>query len=199
MASIAKRYGYFWRTLWDGADNAKLKAKRKNPNLLMTGDVVHLPERTTRVAALDTNRVHRFRRKGIPSKICLRLMEYGRPRKHLAYKLTTSDGVVREGKTDGEGYIRLDLQPDVPRGILELTGDWGRERYAVNLGHLDPVDEVTGVQQRLCNLGLKCHITGHVDALTSAVLTEFQTANGLAATGEIDDATKGKLVELHGS
>ncbi|MGO4782046.1 hypothetical protein AB4084_41815, partial [Lysobacter sp. 2RAB21] len=45
LASIAKERGFLWRTLWEHGNNAKLKAKRKNPNQLVEGDALFLPEK----------------------------------------------------------------------------------------------------------------------------------------------------------
>ena len=46
FASIAKANGFFnYRTLYDHADNAALKAKRINPNQLVEDDVVRVPDK----------------------------------------------------------------------------------------------------------------------------------------------------------
>ncbi len=34
-ASIAKANGFFWKTVWEHGENAALKEKRKDPNVLL--------------------------------------------------------------------------------------------------------------------------------------------------------------------
>ena len=53
MSSIAYENGFFWKTLWNLPDNTALKAQRKNPNVLMTGDIVHIPPKTAHQLVLE--------------------------------------------------------------------------------------------------------------------------------------------------
>ncbi len=81
-----------------------------------------------------------------------------------------------------------------------LDADAARVRHTLTLriGVLDPVESVSGVQQRLRRLGLAC---GHETTLgpgTREVLARFQTLHDLDVTGEPDDVTRRKLVELAG-
>jgi hypothetical protein len=48
-------------TLWTAGDNAELRAKRKNPNILFAGDVVVIPDTTSKQADAAA-RVRRLRR-----------------------------------------------------------------------------------------------------------------------------------------
>lgn len=82
---------------------------------------------------------------------------------------------------------RLILEPGTPNETI----------LPLNLGHLDPVDAVSGVKQRLANLTFEC---GSGDDLTpelAGALRMFQQKNGLEITGEIDQATKDALAKLH--
>jgi hypothetical protein len=45
MASIAAESGFSWEFLWARPQNQQLRALRKNPNVLMEGDEVFIPER----------------------------------------------------------------------------------------------------------------------------------------------------------
>ena len=46
--SISYDRGFFWETLWNHGKNAGLKSKRKDPNILKEGDIVHIPDLTVK-------------------------------------------------------------------------------------------------------------------------------------------------------
>ena len=70
---------------------------------------------------------------------------------------------------------------------------------AIRIGHLDPVEETSGQEARLNNLGYAA--TGGVekdpDALRSAI-EEFQCDHGLTVDGICGAKTQNKLKEVHG-
>lgn len=199
MASIAKQYGFYWEKLWNLPRNEALKAKRKNPNQLLPGDIVFLPAKQRKTISLSTAQSHKLRRRGVPSRFELRLMSHGRSRAELAYRLELDDGTVHQGTTDARGYLSEMVQPDVQQGRLVIEGQGEAETYVIRLGHLDPLDSTSGIQQRLRNLGHRCPITGELDRQTRTAIGEFQARQGLEVTGEADGATLGKLKQAHGS
>ncbi|HBP18834.1 MAG TPA: hypothetical protein DEA08_13750 [Planctomycetes bacterium] len=68
------------------------------------------------------------------------------------------------------------------------------------MGGLAPPEDTSGLQQRLNNLGYHCgEEDGQAGAVTRQRLEAFQRAAGLETSGQLDDATKAKLLELHGS
>nr|WP_255216649.1 peptidoglycan-binding domain-containing protein [Pseudenhygromyxa sp. WMMC2535] len=65
-------------------------------------------------------------------------------------------------------------------------------------GHLDPATELSGVQQRLVNLGYTCHDpAGELGESTQEALRAFQRTHDLEVSGELDDDTRARLIELH--
>jgi len=122
------------------------------------------------------------------------------PRANVAYKLEV-EGQVFTGTTDGDGRLEHDIPPDAARGQLILEPDTPNESiFPLNLGHLDPVSELSGVKQRLANLSYGC---GDCDDEETPQLAEalraFQAKHGLSINGEADDATRNKLKEVHGA
>jgi hypothetical protein len=193
--SLAKKNGFFWRTIWDHPENAQLKAKRKDPNVLFEDDEIFIPERQTKEVSKGTEQEHVFKLKGEPAKLKMRLMALGKPRANVSYILEIDNGEKIEGKTDGDGRIEHFIPNDASRGSLIIEG--GKEIYPLRLGQLDPLDLISGVQQRLKNLGYNCggeH--GELGEKTKDALKKFQAENGLQETGEPDAATKAKLKEL---
>lgn len=195
IAAIAKTNGYLWKTLWEHGRNSALRKRRDNPNQLVEGDEVYLPPKTGKQVDKPADAKHSFKRKGEPTRLKLKLMDLDEPRKNEAYTLTFGDQVVH-GTTDGEGRIDEPIPGEVATATLMLDG--ARETYSIAVGKLDPVGQLTGVQQRLANLGFDCAgEQGELGDATRAALKRFQGANGIEATGEPDDATRARLAALH--
>jgi hypothetical protein len=196
LSSIADRYGFFWETLWNDPANAALRARR-NPNTLLPGDVVHIPEKKVREYARPTGARHTFHVKGVPVKLKMQLLRDDKPRANEPFRLSI-DGAVSLGATDGEGRIAVNIPPGALRGQLRV-GDGDRaETYDLALGHLDPVEDLRGVQARLNNLGFACGSpSGTLDDATRTALGAFQARAGLPPTGEPDDATRDRLRRAH--
>jgi len=197
LSSIGRKYGLFWRTIWEHPNNARLKNQRKDPNVLKPGDVLFVPDRQEKEAAAATESRHRFLVKGTPAEFRLRLLREGEPRAGIAYVLEI-EGQQFLGRTDNDGLIQHFIDPRATEGRLILRD--GQEIYPLQLGHLDPLDNVTGVQQRLINLGFYGGpVDGRMTPDTQAALRAFQQDRGLDASGELDRPTQDALKDYHQS
>jgi N-acetylmuramoyl-L-alanine amidase len=197
ITSIAQEYGFFWETLWNLPDNAELKRQRQDPNVLQPGDVVIIPEKRQKQVSCASEQTHRFQRRGCPAILRLRLLWDDEPRANESYVLEV-DGEYSSGTTDGDGRLEHPIAPNARRGRL-LVGE-SQDEYVLDLGHIDPVDEISGVQSRLNNLGFICGETdGDLGPKTESALRAFQRKQDLPESGEIDDDTKARLVEIYGS
>lgn len=193
-SSLAKKNGFFWRTIWEHPENAELKSKRKDPNVLFAEDEIFIPELELKLVDRPTEQTHKFKRKGEPCKLKVQLMKAGRPRKNEKYSINL-DGKIIEGTTDGEGKFEHFIPGESRAATLMLRN--GQEIIPLRLGDLDPVDKPTGVQQRLNNLGFDCGSEGgEIDEATQEAIKKFQAAHDLKVTGEADEAMKSKLKEL---
>jgi N-acetylmuramoyl-L-alanine amidase len=196
MASIAERHRFLWTTLWEHEENAALRALRKNPNALLPGDAVHIPEKLHRPYAAGTDAVHVFALRRNLVRLCLRLTRSGAPRSHEGY--TLRGGVFEvTGTTASDGAIDVEIPVDL--AAVDLILDASGERYRLDLGHLDPVETVTGAQARLRSLGL---YSGPVDGIagpvTTSAITGFQRSRDLPATGVLDETTSAALASAYG-
>ena len=199
MASIAAAYGFFWQTLWALPDNATLRELRCNPNVLLQGDEVVIPEAQPRFERCATGRKHVFRRKGVPSKLRLRLLDEDEPRRGEPYALEVDGRVISSGAVPDDGLVEAFIPPGARGGSLVVGEGEDAIEYALHLGNLDPVSTVTGVQARLLNLGYPvAAITGTLDDATQAAIAAFQKSHELEVSGTADAATQQKLEQLHG-
>ena len=201
LSSIAEHYGFFWETLWDHSENRELRQQRGSPNVLCPGDVVFVPEKGVREESGETETRHRFRAKGVPAYLNLRLLdEEGNPRSSLVYELTI-DGDGRSGTTDDEGRIQEPIPPRAGKAVLKLTSEGGKtEEYELLLGEVDAITDVTGVQTRLRNMGYDPGtVDGEEGDRTRAAIRAFQRSIGEEETGELTDSQRKALEEAHGS
>jgi hypothetical protein len=196
LSSIAERYGFFWQTLWNHPSNSALRKLRGDPNVLLPGDAVFVPEKRIAEYRRPTGATHRFQRKGVPATLRVQFLSGDAPRANQAF-VAEVDGVEHRGTTDGQGVLQLPIRPDARRATVRFEDD--EEEYDLLLGTVDPVDALTGVKARLANLGyeLPGGVSDLLDEATRDALRAFQARVGLIATGEPDDATRAKLLEIH--
>ena len=85
----------------------------------------------------------------------------------------------------------------VSKGIGKLSVE--NYVFPVQLGHMDPLDELAGIQKRLHNIGYDCGaLDGEMGPKTKAALQLFQFDHDLSKSGIADQPTKDKLKELYG-
>lgn len=198
LTQIALRYGVTdYCVVWDDPQNADLRLRRQNPNVLMPGDVVYIPDRQEKRELLPTGQRHRFRLSASPLKLCIVLKESdGQPLSGLACTLEIDD--ARFALTTGEdGRIEKEIEATAREGRL-CVPDAGIE-FPFHVGHLDPVDATSGIAARLANLG---YYLAPVDPLDEselqAAVEEFQCDYGLTVDGICGPKTQAKLKDVHG-
>lgn len=200
LLNLAHAHGLLWETIWNHPNNSQLKARREDPNILLPGDILFIPERRLKEQQKSTDQTHKFVRLGTPGKVRLRLLDFQRhPRRNVRYSATV-DGNRSEGVSDSDGMIEFVAPPDAREVHLILTENGRQEEHRLQLGHMDPLDTISGVQRRLANLGYHCGgEDGELGDATGAALRAFQRERQLPESGEPDDATRSALRQLHGS
>jgi putative peptidoglycan binding protein/LysM domain-containing protein len=204
LSNIAKEFGFSdYRTIWDHADNAELKSKRKNPNILYPGDKLVIPDRKLREENCAVDRKHTFKVKAPELRLRLVLEDmYERPIAN-ARCLLAIDGDFRTIKTDGQGMIDEPLRPGTTSATLIIQDAEQTHlnfvEIPIKIGHLDPLEELSGQRARLKNLGFFPGISD--DKNDSAFMTaveRFQAEHGLTVDGICGPKTQGKLKDVHG-
>jgi hypothetical protein len=198
LSSIALTRGFDPQTVWEHGDNADLRERRVDPNALLPGDALFVPELEEKQEPVATDTHKTFQLSVGPIRLRVRLTRHGEPRGGEAYVLELDDGVTLDGETDDDGWI--DHPISITARSARLSLGEGEEVHELQIGHLDPHDEPTGVQARLRGLGFYFGaLDGDIGPKTRAALRRFQTAQSLGATGEADDATADALRDAFGS
>jgi len=198
MVKIAAKFGFGdFNTIWNHPNNADLKKKRENPNVLFPGDSLHVPDKKQKKESKPTDASHKF--KAQRPKLLLKLVLKGIDRKPLANtKITLKvEGDSFDLTTDGNGALQQKVRPTAENGKVFIK-DLAVEA-TLKIGHLDPVDEVSGWRARLNNLGYNAGGKDDpADPKVKSAVEEFQCDQKLDVTGEMNKATQDKLKEQHG-
>ena len=186
ILSLAAHYGFLWKTVWNA--NPDLQKLRNNPNVLMPGDIVIIPDRAIKEVPCATEQRHRFLKKGTRARFRLIVEDFDAPLANRRYVLSVGSDIF-QGTTDDDGLLQASIDPTITTGHLSMPDD-GLE-FSLHLGYLDPLEEITGVQHRLQNLGFyDGKLDGVVNDELHDAIADFQASVGLGATGELDDNTR---------
>jgi hypothetical protein len=198
LSRIAAEAGFAdFHTVWDHPENQALKDKRKNPQILLPGDTVFLPEPGQREESCATEQRHVFRVKAKPLKLRLTVKDFDdHPVANQKCELEV-DGQIQELETNGSGLVETEIPARAEQGRLVVPAL--SLAIPFKIGHLDPVDEPSGWRGRLMNLGYFSPAADDSDPIRLRyALEEFQCDHKLKINGEADDATRAKLKEVHG-
>lgn len=193
--SLAARFGFADADRLYRAQSEELRHKRPDPGVLEPGDEVVIPDKEPREEPCQTERRHTFVLRRPTVRVRLLLEDAYGPHAECRYLLVV-DEVRYEGKTDAQGWLDEAVPAHARAGDLSVwTDEEGPPlQLRVQIGHLDPLASVSGVQARLNNLGFSCgEPSGELNPETEEALRAFQQARGLEVTGQVDDATREAL------
>jgi hypothetical protein len=204
LSKIVKQNGFSdYQTIWDHPKNADLKKKRQNPNILYPGDVLFIPEKEEKTESGATEQTHRFKTKG--KTLMLRIVFKDFDDKPLANADCDLhlEGKVYSLTSDADGKIEQEIPVSAETGMIIFKDpEVPFDQIPIKIGHLDPVEEISGWQARLNNLGYNA---GYIDSedteqLRSAV-EEFQ-CDYFKDTSQVDGKcgpnTIAKLKKIYG-
>lgn len=203
LATIAADNGFVdYHAIYDHPKNAALKAKRKNPDILLPGDVLYIPDKRQRDEPRGTGQQHIFQTPGPTVRLRVFLKDdQDNPVTGKPFTLDLGDAIL-SGTIGSDGLVEQPIPPGVRTARLRVVMTPGPQpsilEWKLEIGHLDPASTTTGAQGRLLNMGFDC---GPIDGIhgprTTNGLIEFQRKEGLPETGKLDAATISKLREIH--
>lgn len=199
---LAVRAGSDPETVWSHERNRSLAAFR-NKDMLCPGDTVFLPR--DRGEGLDispgTKNTYRLAIPTTPVKLVLDLGRRSIANKPFEVRGVPGAKPIR-GVTTPEGAVSFRVPVWVRR--VELRIPEVGIVMPVSVGDLDPIEETSGVTQRLRSLGYLPVLPGlrseaALAETLAAALSAFQRAVGIPPHGRIDADTRAALVQVHKS
>ena len=122
LSSIAKKYGFStYKTIWDHAQNAELKKRRQNPNVIFPGDRLFIPDKGEKEESRSTEAKHRFEVKTDKLKLRLILEDlYEKPIANAKCELHIENQEFKL-TTDDQGKIERDIKPTDEKAFLIMA------------------------------------------------------------------------------
>ncbi|WP_165729569.1 peptidoglycan-binding protein [Pseudoalteromonas sp. 31A1] len=206
LLRIAKQYGYQTsKALYNHPSNAEFKALRPDPNLIYPGDKITIPPKKEKFIPLRTNSINSFVVQNEKEYFRLQVSyddgdDVAGKRVVLNIGNQTIDTVLQS-----DGLIEVELNNnDALTGTVDLYLNEGdttpTKSFAVQIGNLDPIDTLSGVQGRCNMLGFDCGtVDGVMGKKTRIGVKEFQYEHDLDIDGIPGPKTKAKLQQVFGS
>lgn len=194
---LAFTLGFDAGEVWEHPKNEALRGLRKDPNVLAPGDIVFVPAAKKPGLPLRKGQTNKYVAKVPKVEVTLAFVDEDGPLKDEPCEVL-GGAKGTEPKTDGEGKLTLRVAVTVREAEVRFPSR--HLSFHVNVGDMDPHDEASGVKKRLQNLGF--YVEGawaDDEAALAGAIASFQGANGIEATGALDDATRDALKGKHGT
>jgi hypothetical protein len=159
FTKMARSVGFMvYRTIFANQDKAELNKKRPNPKVIYPDHKALIPKNERKAVESGTGQGQRLQL--VENKTLFQLTLRDREQKPFAgvhYELRIA-GEIFKGTTDTNGRLEHEIPAEAGSGGLALFSEVAGERKLIGmvllkLRHLDPFEEITGVQSRLNNPG----------------------------------------------
>jgi len=203
---IARKYKFANSDdIYTHPDNIEFRKKRPNPNIIFPGDKVIIPSVPPLISMGNTNASYTFKvKRPVIEKFRVKIQNAAGIAWAGKRVVLNIGGQSFDAPINSDGVIEIDLpRGDESTGQLDVYMDPELEepthKFEVQLGCLDPIDELSGVQARCNLLGFDCGVAdGIMGSKTREGVKAFQEAHGLEVDGVPGPMTKGKLQEVYG-
>jgi hypothetical protein len=148
VAKLAYSLGFDADTVWNDDKNTDLRGQRPDPNTLLPGDVLYVPDTPTEPQFVDAGTTNTFVASAPTVPVTIKFAEARFASQACeVYELEQLTGL----STNGDGILSFSAPVTLDVVTVLFTG----LNFACScaLGCLDPIETLSGVFQRLQNLG----------------------------------------------
>ncbi len=153
LALLAYKFGFDADTVWNDPANAALRQLRPNPNVLWPTDILYIPDQNVPPAMkqLAPGTTNTFVSDVPTVPVCVKFVGDD-PTTYASKAYTISELPALTGLvTDANGVVTFEAPVKLDTATVVFT-DTGESR-ALLVGGIDPVETLSGIFQRLQNLG----------------------------------------------
>jgi len=196
---LALANGLFPETLWQHPRNDTLRSTRHSRNVLAPDDLLFIPAIRQQTIAVQTKLRYVIKRRGVPSRLRLRLLDSFKPLANIDWTLRVPGEATQQGQTDAEGVVQAWIGASASSAVLSYLSNGALRELDISLGALLPGGTAGGWRQRLLNLGFACDAEDQqpLSAADQQAIRRFQQSWGLPVTGDADEATVEKIRIVH--
>jgi hypothetical protein len=184
LLQLAYKFGFDADAVWNDPANDDLRKLRPDPNILWPTDILHIPRPPDDPPAhpLATGQTNTF--VSNPPTVSITIRFQDPPLASQPYTVTELPGLTGL-TTDGSGTATFAIPVTLPMfTIVFTTAD---ATFTFNAGGLDPIDTLSGVFQRLKQLGFIDADTNFYPAdieLIRGALTAFKAAQSASTSAD---------------
>lgn len=219
MSKIAHENGYADYYALYMAQPEAFRKKRPNPEILMPGDEIVLPDKVEAKYPAKDKKAHQYEENTKLPEVAVTLMAAGKPVAGKTFQVIVDPvgpgfvGAPRFAgtvKSDDKGKVKLLVDPEASSVLLSCVEV--PFTILLRLGELRPVTEAGGVEQRLDNLGYRVPVSppsapagsdaekkakeAH-DRRIKKAAARFQEDKKKTADGNVDADLRDLLVKAH--
>jgi hypothetical protein len=186
--------------VWDHPKNAELKQKRKTMDVLLPGDILHLPSGDPDGLAVSKETKNKFTATIGKRPMRVLLHDEAGPLANQPYEIRGLPMHPGAEPPKGQSGANGEVEIEVPHTVREVVLYLPELQHSVvlSVGGMDPVDERSGTLRRLENLGYIRKRGNVSDEHVESAIRAFQRDHDLERTGTDDEATCEKLREVCG-
>lgn len=198
LAKLADQLGFDADETWNHPRNSELRELRKDPNVLLPGDILWYSAREKAPNGLAAGSENQYVAEVSRVELRVQIRNHtGEALKGESYE-ADEDVEPAKGNLDGDGWLNVTVPVHLTAFSVALPGKEVTLRLLV--GHLDPHTELSGAAQRLKQLG---YYRGSLPADeehagVARALAAFQEDEGLPVTGGLDAETAERLNQRFG-
>jgi hypothetical protein len=155
LLRLAARFGFDADRVWQDPSNDDLRALRSDPNILLPGDLLYIPDPPLQpppMTSLTLGSTNTFVASDPPTMTLTHKFLGDDPTTYASKAYTVQELDQLTGLTsNGDGVVTFEVPVTLDTATVVFT-DTG-ESWPLSIGDLDPINSLSGIFQRLQHLG----------------------------------------------